>query len=166
MFSTLRKLILLLLGIPFVILGTRFLLDAGQSYLTYRAAETWTPQSARIIAVEHLSGPDQALGNQTVARYAYEFGERSHEGQFSCIGDECPQPDLHETLRAAQAENRTVAVLVDPDEPERSVLYRHLHLPLFLLKAGAGLFCFATGCVAVIFGVYLLSGQGGRKEGA
>ena len=164
MFSTLRKLILLLLGIPFVILGTRFLLDAGQSYLTYRAAEAWTPQSARITAVEHISGPDQALGNQTVARYAYEFGGTAYEGSYSCIGDECPQPDLHVTLRAAQAENRAVAVLVDPDRPGRSLLFRHLHPPLLLLKTGAGLFCFATGSVAVIFGVYLLSGQGGRRR--
>lgn len=166
MLSTLRKLLLLLLGIPFVILGTRFLLDAGQGYLTYRAAESWSPQSGRILAVEHLTDADQALGNQTVASYAYDFGGRTYEGRYSCIGDECPQPDLPATLRAAQSGNRAVAVLVDPDRPERSVLYRQLHLPLFLLKTGAGLFCFATGSVAVTFGVYLLSGQGGRRRTA
>jgi hypothetical protein len=38
-------------------------------------------------------------------------------------------------------------------------------MPLFLLRAGAGLFCFLTGSVSVIFGVYLLSGAGARKGG-
>lgn len=163
MFSNLRKLILLVLGIPFVILGTRFLLDAGQSYLNWRAAESWLPQNARVLDVEHYTGSDQALGNQTVVSYAYEFGGQGFEGQFSCIGDECPLPDLHTAMRAAKAENRDVAVLVDPQNPDRSALYRHLHMPLFLLKVGVGLFCFLTGSFAVIFGVYLLSGQGARK---
>ena len=166
MFSNLRKLVLLVLGIPFVILGTRFLLDAGQSFLTWRAAASWIPQTARVLGVEHFTGTDQALGNQTVVRYAYESGGQAFEGQFSCIGDECPLPDLHTAMRAAQTENRDVAVLVDPGEPSRSVLFRHLHMPLFLLKAGVGLFCFLTGSVSVIFGVYLLSGQGARREGA
>lgn len=165
MLPNLRKLILLVLGIPFVILGTRFLLDAGESFLTFRAAESWSPQNARILAVDHFTSADQALGSQTVVRYAYEFEGQRHEGQFSCIGDECPLPDLHTALRAAQDENRDVAVLVDPGKPSRSVLYRHLHMPLFLLKAGVGLFCFLTGSFAVIFGVYLLSGPGARKGG-
>ena len=163
MFPTLRKLILLVLGIPFVILGTRFLLDAGQSYLTWRAAESWLPQSAKVLDVEHYTGSDQALGNQTVVRYAYEFEGQRHEGQFSCIGEECPLPDLHTAMRAAQDARRDVAVLVDPGRPDRSLLYRNLHMPLFLLKVGVGLFCFLTGSFAVIFGVYLLSGQGARK---
>ena len=162
MFSTLRKLILLVLGIPFVILGTRFLLDAGQSLLTHLAAESWRPQNAEVLSVEQFSGADQAMGNQTVVRYRYDFSGQSHEGQFSCIGDECPA-DLHQNLKAAQAENRPVATLVNPDNPPQSLLYRQLYMPLFLLKAGAGLFCFLTGCVAVIFGVYLLNGPGATK---
>ncbi len=165
MFPTLRKLILLILGIPFVILGTRFLLDAGESALTYRSAQSWTARDAALMAVDHFSSADQALGNQTVVRYQYEFDGQNHEGQFSCIGDECPQPDLHLILRAALAENRTVAALVNPKKPGQSVLYRHLHMPLLLLKAGAGLFCFLTGSMAVIFGVYLLRGTGPLKEG-
>ncbi len=164
MFSSFRKLILLILGIPFVILGTRFLLDAGASALTYWSAESWAPKNAALVAVDHFSSVDQALGNQTVVRYQYEINGQKHEGQFSCIGDECPQPDLHLALQAAQAQNRTVAALVNPGKPEESVLYRHLYMPLFLLKAGAGLFCFLTGSVAVIFGVYLLRGPGATKE--
>lgn len=164
MFSSLRKLLLVVLGIPFVILGTRFLLDAGQTALIHWSAAGWTAGNATLVAVDHYSGSDQALGNQTVIRYRYESGGQSLEGQYSCIGDECPQPDLYLVLGAAQAEGRNVAVLVDPARPERSLLYRHLHLPLFLLKAGAGLFCFFTGSVAVIFGVYLLGGQPSRRK--
>ncbi len=164
MFPNLRKLILVVLGIPFVILGTRFLLDAGESLLTWSAADSWTPRSGQITAVEHYSGADQALGNQTVVRYSYEYDGLRHDGTFSCIGDECPAQDLHLTLEAAREQKRDVAVLVNPDKPERSVLYRHLYMPLFLLKAGAGLFCFLTGSVSVVFGVYLLSGAGARKE--
>lgn len=166
MFSSLRKLLLVVLGIPFVILGTRFLLDAGQSALLYRAAADWTAREAALVSVDHFSSADQALGNQTVVRYSYEFGGQSHEGQYSCIGDECPQPDLHLTLRATQAEGRPVAALVNPQKPAQSVLYRHLHMPLFLLKAGVGLFCFLTGSVAVVFGVYLLRGPVGPREAA
>ena len=164
MFPNLRKLILVIMGIPFVILGTRLLLDAGESLLTWKAADSWEARSGRITAVEHYSGADQALGNQTVIRYSYEYDGQGHDGVFSCIGDECPAPDLHLTLETVRAEGRDVAVLVDPEKPEKSVLYRHLHMPLFLLKAGAGLFCFLTGSVSVTFGVYLLSGAGARKE--
>jgi hypothetical protein len=95
MFSTLRKLILLVLGIPFVILGTRFLLDAGQSYMIHHAAASWTPMTVELVSVEHFSSVDQALGNQTLVHYRYEFKGQPFEGQFSCIGDECPQTDLH-----------------------------------------------------------------------
>ena len=56
-----------------------------------------------------------------------------------------------------------MAALVDPDDHAHSLLYRNLYMPLFLLKAGVGLFCFLTGSVAVIFGVYLLSGAGATK---
>lgn len=166
MFSSLRKLILVVLGIPFVILGTRFLLDAGQSVLLYQAAADWTAREAALVSVDHFSSADQALGNQTVVRYSYEYGGQNHEGQFSCIGDECPQADLHLALRATQAEGRAVAALVNPQKPAQSVLYRHLYMPLFLLKAGVGLFCFLTGSVAVVFGVYLLRGPVGAKEAA
>lgn len=165
MFSSLRKLLLVALGIPFVILGTRFLLDVGQTALIHWSAADWTAANATLVAVDHHSGADQALGNQTAVRYRYESGGQSLEGQYSCIGEECPQPDLHLALRAAQAGGRNVAVLVDPANPERSLLYRHLHLPLFLLKAGAGLFCFLTGSVAVIFGVYLLGGSPSGRKG-
>jgi hypothetical protein len=166
MFSSLRKLILVVLGIPFVILGTRFLLDTGQTTLIHWSASSWTTGNAILLAADQFSSADQALGNQTVVRYRYEFDGQSHDGQYSCIGDECPQADLHLVLQSVQAENRTMAVLIDPDRPERSLLYRHLHMPLFLLKAGAGLFCFFTGSVAVVFGVYLLCGPGParRKE--
>jgi len=163
MFSTLRKMILLVLGIPFVILGTRFLLDAGQSALVHQAAASWTPITVELVSVDHFSSEDQALGNQTLVDYRYEFEGRAFEGQFSCIGDECPQTDLHLSLRAAQEEKRPVAALVDPDDHAHSLLYRNLYMPLFLLKAGVGLFCFLTGSVAVIFGVYLLSGAGATK---
>jgi len=165
MFSSLRKLLLVALGIPFVILGTRFLLDVGQTALLHWSAAGWTAANATLVAVDHYSGTDQALGNQTVVRYRYESGGQSLEGQYSCIGEECPQPDLHLVLRAAQAEERNVAILVDTARPERSLLYRHLHLPLFLLKSGAGLFCFLTGSVAVIFGVYLLGGSPSGRKG-
>ena len=165
MFPTLRKLILLVLGIPFVILGTRFLLDAGQSALIHFAAESWKPITVEVLSVEHFSSADQALGNQTAVRYQYEFEGQALEGQFSCIGDECPQTDLHQSLRAAQDEKRPVAALVNPDNPAQSLLYRHLYMPLFLLKAGVGLFCFLTGSVSVIFGVYLLSGASAAKGG-
>ncbi len=163
MFSTLRKMILLVLGIPFVILGTRFLLDAGQTALIHQAAESWTPITVELVSVDHFSSADQALGNQTLVNYRYDFGGLSYDGQFSCIGDECPQTSLHLTLKAAQEENRPVAALVNPDKPAQSLLYRNLYMPLFLLKAGVGLFCFLTGCVAVIFGVYLLSGAGAAR---
>jgi hypothetical protein len=166
MFSTLRKMILLVLGIPFVILGTRFLLDAGQSALVHQASGSWTPITVELVSVEHFSSVDQALGNQTLVDYRYEFEGHTFEGQFSCIGDECPQTDLHLSLRAAQEEKRAVAALINPDDPAQSLLYRNLYMPLFLLKAGVGLFCFLTGSVSVIFGVYLLSGAGaarGRK---
>lgn len=164
MFSILRKLLLLVLGIPFVMLGTRFLLDAGESALTHHFAASWKPHAATIASVEHFSSNDQALGNQTVARYHYEHGGRTYTGEYSCIGEECPQPDLHRSLQTAQDESRPVTILVNPESPEQSLLFRHLHLPLFLLKAGAGLFCFFTGAVAVIFGVYLLHGPGAKKK--
>jgi len=162
MFSTLRKLLLLVLGVPFVILGTRFLLDAGQSLMTHLAAESWQPHNAEVLSVEEFSSADQAMGNQTVVRYRYDFGGQFHDGQFSCIGGECPA-DLQQTLQDAQKENRPVAALVNPDKPSQSLLYRSLYMPLFLLKAGVGLFCFLTGCLAVVFGVYILAGPGAAR---
>lgn len=158
MFATARKILLLVLGIPFVILGTRFLLDAGKSAYVYWSAASWYPRDAGVLGVDLFSSDDQALGNQTVARYRYEFRGSTYDGLFSCIGDECPE-NLHADLKAAQQENRTVTTLVNPGRPDQSVLFRHLHVPLLLLKVGAGLFCFFTGSVAVIFGVYLLRGR-------
>ena len=82
---------------------------------------------------------------------------------YSCVGEECPRADLYEVLQRLHDGNHPVDVLVDPDRPERSLLYRHLHMPLFLMRSGVGLFCFLTGGASVVFGVYLLCGPG-RKE--
>lgn len=159
-----RKLLLVILGIPFVIVGTRFLLDAGQTWLTDRAASSWTPVPMHLVSVDTYTSADQALGNQTVIRYSYTVEGRSYDGQYSCIGDECPQALMNSVITARDS-GRTVTGLIDPASPDRSLLYRYLHMPLMLLRIGAGIFCFATGSAAVIFGVYLLSGQnvrGGR----
>lgn len=164
MSSRLRKLILLILGIPFVILGSRFLLDIGETLITHQAAASWTPQQATLIAIEYFSNQDQALGDQIIAKYEYEVDQKSFQGQFSCIGKECPESNLQHKLTATQNENQPVTILVNPNKPEQSLLYRHLHMPLILLKTGVGLFCFLTGTAAVIFGVYLLYGPGASKR--
>ena len=164
MFSTLRKLLLLFLGIPFVILGTRFLLDAGSALLTFNSAEQWNQVSTTLVSVDNYSNADQALGNQTVVRYQYVFEGKSFEGQYSCIGDECPRPDLPLVLQSAVNEKKSITALVNPKRPDESLLYRHLYMPLLLLKSGVGLFCFLTGSIAVIFGVYLLRGPGASRE--
>lgn len=165
MFRGLHKWLLLIFGIPFVMLGTRLLLDATETVLTHQSAASWRAGEAQLLSVERFSGADQTLGNQTVIRYLYANANQEHEGVYSCVGEECPQADLYEVLRQTHAENRPVTVLIDPKKPERSLLYRHFHMPLFLMKAGVGLFCFFTGSAAVIFGVYLLFGPG-RKEKA
>jgi hypothetical protein len=160
-FRSLHKWMLLIFGIPFVMIGTRLLLDAAETALIHQAAASWSVGEAQLVSVEQFSGADQTLGEQTVARYQYAAAGQKHEGAYSCVGKECPQADLYAVLQRTQAENRTMAVLIDPKKPERSLLYRHFHMPLFLMKVGLGLFCFLTGCAAVIFGTYLLFG---RKE--
>lgn len=164
MTPALRKLLLLVLGIPFVMIGTRFLLDAGEALYIDRAAEAWTPQPMTILSRETVTGPDQALGNQTVIRYAYDAGGSRHEEQYSCIGDECP-PALLAALDDGGA-NKTVTGLVNPERSSQSLLSRHIHMPLLLFRIGVGLFCLITGSSAVIFGVYLLKGPAtaGRKS--
>lgn len=164
MIRILRNWLLLALGVPFVMIGTRLLLDAGQTVLTHRAAASWSIGEALILSVKRFSDADQPLGNQTVIRYRYDAGGQTYEGLYSCIGEECPRPDLYETLQRPHEENRAVAVLVDPRKPERSLLYRHLHTPFLLMKAGLGLFCFFTGGAAVIFGAYLLFGPGRQAQ--
>lgn len=163
MLKSLRKWLLLALGIPFVMIGTRLILDAGQTALTHQAATSWRAGEARILSVERFSGADQAIGSQTVVRYQYTAHGQDYEGSYSCVGEECPRADLYEVLQRLHDANHPVPVLMDPDRPERSLLYRHLHMPLFLMRAGVGLFCFLTGGAAVVFGVYLLCGPG-RKE--
>lgn len=163
MLRSLRKWLLLALGIPFVMIGMRLILDAGQTALTHQAATSWQAGEARILSVERFSGADQAIGSQTVVRYQYTANGRDYEGSYSCVGEECPRADLYEVLQRLHDGNHPVDVLVDPDRPERSLLYRHLHMPLFLMRSGVGLFCFLTGGASVVFGVYLLCGPG-RKE--
>lgn len=164
MFSRLRKLVLLVLGVPFVIVGTRFLLDVGETLITYQAAQSWMPHQATLTSVEHFFSQDQVLGNQTIASYQYIVGDEEFGGQFSCIGAECPDAHFFQSLAGAHNEDRQVTILVNPQKPEQSMLYRHLHLPLIFLKTGVGLFCFLTGTAAVIFGVYLLYGPGANKR--
>ncbi|MDY0275126.1 MAG: DUF3592 domain-containing protein [Desulfomicrobium sp.] len=163
MFSSLRKLVLLVLGIPFVIVGSRFLLDVGESLITHQAAQSWTPHQAVLTSVELFSSQDQAMGNQTVVDYQYFIGADEFHGQFSCVGAECPESGLYQHLAVAKEEGRSVTILVNPKIPKESLLYRHVHLPLIFLKIGVGLFCFVTGAAAVIFGVYLLHGPGANK---
>ena len=154
-----RKLLLLVLGIPFVMIGTRFLLDAAESAYTYQASADWKTGKATLDSVERFSSGDQAFGNQTLVRYQYEMDGQIFSGQFSCVGDECPQENLYETLRMSKEQNNSVAVLINPKTPQDSLLFRNLALPMLFLKVGVGLFCFLTGSAAVIFGVYLLRGQ-------
>lgn len=105
-----RKLLLLVLGIPFVMIGTRFLLDAAESAYTYQASADWKTGKATLDSVERFSSGDQAFGNQTLVRYQYEMDGQIFSGQFSC--DECPQENLYETLRMSKEQNNSVAVLI------------------------------------------------------
>jgi hypothetical protein len=156
MFATLRKLLLLVLGLPFVFLGARFLMDSADTALTHWSSASWTQTTATLISVERTSDPDQAWGNQTSVRYDYGVNGQSHEGAAICAAMQCPDPDVFETLRAALDANRTVPVLVDPRNPDRAILYRHLHLPYFLLNLSVGLFCLFTGGSAAAFGIHML----------
>lgn len=131
--------------------------------ITHYSAQAWSTQEATLVKVQEFADPDQALGSQIVVEYQYAYGQDNFPGQFSCVGQECPQTNLYHSLSTAQANNQTIPVLVNPQKPQQSLLYRHLHLPLLLLKIGVGLFCFITGCAAVIFGVYVLYGPGRFK---
>lgn len=156
MFATARKLLLLVLGLPFVLLGGRFLIDSADTALTHWSSATWQQVQGTLVAVDRVSGPDQAWGNQTSVRYRYEVEGQAHEGTAICTARECPDQTVFEPLRAAFEANRTVAVLVDPDRADRAILYRHPHLPYFLLNLSVGLFCLFTGGSATAFGIHML----------
>ena len=164
MFATLRKLLLLILGLPFVLLGARFLVDSASTALTHWSSASWTQVEGSLVSVERVTDQDQAWGNQTLVLYHYDLDGRSHEGTAICATRECPDPGVFDTLRAALDANRTVPVLVDPDRPERAVLYRHLHLPYFLLNLSVGLFCLFTGGSAAAFGIHMLRQKPTAKE--
>lgn len=156
MFTTLRKLLLLVLGLPFVLLGSRFLIDTANTALIHWSSTSWTQTTATLISVDRLGDPDQAWGNQTSVRYRYDLNGQSFENSAICAANACPDPEMFEILRAVLDSNRTMPVLVDPSRPDRAMLYRHLHLPYFLLNLSVGLFCLFTGGSAVAFGIHML----------
>ncbi len=164
MFATLRKLLLLILGLPFVLLGARFLVDSASTALTHWSSASWTRVEGSLVSVERVTNQDQAWGNQTVVLYRYDMDGQTHEGTAICAARECPDPVVFDTLRAALDANRTVPVLVDPNRPERAVLYRHLHPPYFLLNLSVGLFCLFTGGSAAAFGIHMLRQKPVAKE--
>lgn len=156
MFATSRKLLLLVLGLPFVILGARFLVDSADTALVYWSSGSWTRVEGTLVSVDRVTDPDQAWGNQTSVRYRYDVDGQTREGTAICAARECPDPEIFDTLRAALDANQAVPVLVNTNRPDRAMLYRHLHPPYFLLNLSVGLFCLFTGGSAVAFGIHML----------
>lgn len=164
MFATFRKLLLLFLGIPFLLLGFRFVADVGAVAWTYWQSADWPQTQALLLDVTQVSNPDQAWGNQTIVRYEYAVQGEVHAGTRICPSTDCPQPDLFATLRTALERGEPVPAWVNPDAPHTAFLFRHLHVPHLLLNLSVGLFCLFTGGSAVAFGIYMLRAQRRRPS--
>lgn len=166
MFALARKLLLLVLGLPFVILGARFLFDSTNTALTHWSSATWPTTTGKLLFVEQHADQDQAWGNQTVVRYHYEVDGEIFTGTALCAAQACPDQTIFDQLYTDWINNQGVPVLVHPTRPAQAMLYRHLHLPYFLLNLSVGLFCLFTGGSALIFALYMLRQDRVRSGGS
>lgn len=164
MFATFRKLLLLVLGIPFLLLGIHFLAGVSSVAWSYWQSSAWTQTQALLLDVTQISDPDQAWGNQTLVRYEYALDGGVHSGTRICPSEDCPQADLFTSLSAAHERGEPVPVWVNPNDPKKTFLFRHLHVPHLLLNLSVGLFCLFTGGSAVAFGIYMLRVQRPRPS--
>lgn len=154
MFATLRKVLLVLLGAPFLLLGGKLVLDASQTTLTYWSAASWETVEGRLTQVERIHDPD--WGDRMDIRYTYAYGGQTRESSTICPSPDCPEPEIFNVLNATLADARPLPVLVNPRRPDQALLFRHLHLPFLLLRFSSGLFCLFTGGSATAFGLLML----------
>ncbi|GAB1410647.1 hypothetical protein MASR1M90_18010 [Desulfovibrionales bacterium] len=162
MFATFRKLLLLILGVPFVLLGISYLVDGSTILWTYWQSGHWVQTQALIAEVSEITHADQLWGSQTLVVYDYSANGELYSGTRICPFPDCPDQEIYATLRTAHETGGSVTVWVNPTAPERALLFRHMHVGHLLLVWSIGLFCLFTGGSATAFGIYMLRAQSAR----
>lgn len=162
MFATFRKLLLLILGIPFLLLGAYYLADGSKIVWTYWQSGHWVQTQALIVDVAEVAHPDQIVGTHIEVYYDYTVHGELYSGTRICPFQECPDPEIKDILRTAQENNTPLPLWVNPEAPKTAILFRHMHTGHIILTFSVGLFCLFTGGSATAFGMYMLRAQGIR----
>lgn len=102
----------------------------------WRTAQAWTPVPARIVSLEFSKGRNsRAVIYETRCEYTYRYGGKdylsSHVGLETgaeSLGEW--HQDVYGVLAKLKKAEQSATCYVDPDCPERAVLFRDLRLPL------------------------------------
>lgn len=131
----LRALPALIFGLAFAAGGVFFLTQtAVPTWQDWRAMRSWQSAYAQLLSV---SGSE----NQTNARYRYEFGGATHEGERVYVAAFKDNIGSYHTrllgrLKRHESAHEPVRVWVNPQDPTQAVIDRDMRWGLFALMAG------------------------------
>lgn len=154
-----------LFAVPFAAAGAYAAWMLASTVISHQAARAWVETPAEVVSAD-LRGA-QGAANRVLAEYRYAFEGREFTSDQVALTDslesKAAAKRMHERLAAAKADGESVTAYVDPESPDRAVLYRDFpwRTVLFLVPM---VVCFgAFGGGMLVVAVYLLFKS--RREG-
>ena len=151
---------LIVFGLPFLGAGLGVLIYAALCWKTYFESSSWERVPARIESVELKSHSDSDGTTYSVeCRYSYEFEGRGYAGtRVGIMGGSSSNYKTHRrrcgVLKKHMDAEEPFLAFVDPDDPQRALLFREpevwmfVLLPFGLVFAGVGAGIMGGGVVA------------------
>ncbi|MEW6710912.1 MAG: DUF3592 domain-containing protein [Candidatus Riflebacteria bacterium] len=162
--------ILLLFSLPFMLAGFGLLVFGMSMFYSWHRSATWVKVPATIIEADIKSGRS-SKGNKTyrlTGRYRYIFNNRQFESR-NIFFEQGSSPAYHEKaemleqMKEAMAGKAALDALVDPSDPQQSILFRKLTSGMYLFT-GIGLIFALVGGGFCLQGISLMRIQSKKRE--
>lgn len=146
------RLILLPFGLVFVLAGAHFFVQGIQQWRNWRSSRSWVATEATLTSLE-------IVGEQARCRYTYAFDGRLWEGGRvtwtpGWRGRDHCTTDILSALSAAKRQQQPLTCFVDPDQPQKVVLYRDLETQALAAPLYIGPLLSVAGAAVMTGGLY------------
>jgi hypothetical protein len=144
-------------GLPFFLIGLALFIWGSDMFYQWLKSGSWAKTKATVLSARMKSSTNTKgrTAYSVSGRYGYEFAGNSYENdrieidqEFS--SDRKGKEALLEILETAMADNRQIDILVNPDNPNESLVFRNISTGMIIITG--------IGAIFSIAGAMLVSG--------
>jgi len=160
---------LVLFALPFAGIGVFMAVLVARTLWDWNVVQDWVQTPATILeaSLEEHRG-DDSTSYEAVARYAYQYAGKRHEGTRVALTGGSDnigsfQRDKAAEIKRFKQNGKPFRCFVNSDDPTEAVLYRDLRIGMFMMKAMIGLLFGGVG-FGLIGATFWVRKRRGREE--